>query len=491
MTTTSTNLLPLPPLISRRGPLPRTLVFSSVGDRGEAIRSWIDDDQRDYQTAVIYYGNDPAGDWAKHLHSKADHFAAHAGGKFQNLHWWIDQNPRVLDDFDYVLVADDDLRITPDTVVRIVRTARGYNLPVASPSHSPDGRISWPHMASRGSGRRENERAAGVVLTNFVEMTCPLFEVDALRAFLDLFRGFASQLIGWGTDWIISSACYTSARPFGILHNVSVTNPAVRGPGGREIDRYQSAGDRLKAWHTLVARARLPICSPRQLRTWLPKPRMRCINLGRAIERREQFTKDWIDGLGFPIRFFFAFDRRDVEAGRMHFPYDEAAAKLRTGRPLTAGEIACTTSHALVMHEEMEFCGPEGVFILEDDCVPVTGTGANEILRRVQTAAAALPGVEVIACHEPNSRYTFSEQASGAVRIIKPPWGSQMTWYGPKGLLPAYETLVRMEIPTDWLWRDLAAQRNFALLVPPVAGHDGGTTYIGNEHRGATRRFIA
>lgn len=63
----------------------------------------------------------------------------------------------------------------------------------------------------------------------------------------------------------------------------------------------------------------------------------------------------------------------------MHFIYDEAAATRRTGRPLTACEIACATSHALVMHEEMEFCGPEGVFILEDDCVPLPEVGANGI----------------------------------------------------------------------------------------------------------------
>jgi len=47
-----------------------------------------------------------------------------------------------------------------------------------------------------------------------------------------------------------------------------------------------------------------------------------------------------------------------------------------------------------------------------------------------------------------------------------------------------------MEIPTDWLWRDLAAEGKFAMLTPPVASHDGETTYIGNEHRGVERRFI-
>jgi len=97
----------------------------------------------------------------------------------------------------------------------------------------------------------------------------------------------------------------------------------------------------------------------------------------------------------------------------------------------------------------------------------------------------------VIACHEPRSHYTFSERADGAVRIIRPPWGSPMTWYSHQGLCRACDILSRMEIPTDWLWRDLTAEGKFAMLVPPVASHDGGTTYIGNEHRGVERRFIA
>lgn len=86
------------------------------------------------------------------------------------------------------------------------------------------------------------------------------------------------------------------------------------------------------------------------------------------------------------------------------------------------------------------------MFILEDDCVPLPGV--NEAVRRMQAAVAALPGVDVIAGHEPNSRYTFSEQVGGAVRIIKPPRGSIFTWYSPRGLPHAYDIISRMEVVT-------------------------------------------
>jgi len=220
----------------------------------------------------------------------------------------------------------------------------------------------------------------------------------------------------------------------------------------------------------------------------LPMPRMRCINLERATERRDQFTKDWVDGLGFPIKFFPAFDRRDVEAGKMHFPYSKSVAKRRTYRPLTAGEIACATSHALLMREELELCGPEGVFIFEDDCASLPG--ADKIVERVQAAAAALHGVEAIICYKPDSEHSLGEEAGGAARVVKPPWGSQITWYSQQGLRLAYDILSRMEIPVDWLWRDLIAKRKLAMLVPPVSMHAGGTTYIGNEYRRVQRKFI-
>jgi GR25 family glycosyltransferase involved in LPS biosynthesis len=490
----SQTLLPLPPLLSCRGTLPRTLVFGSVGDRGQAVTSWLGlgdaELHRDYQVAVVYYGCNPEGEWARWLRNSADHFAVHTGGKFQNLLWWLDQNPDALDQFDYVLVADDDIRMTPEVIGRTVRTARDYGLSIASASREWHGKLSWPHMGRRGSGRRTVEIAGGVELTNFVEMTCPLFETAALRTFLDTFRPLAHKLAGWGADWLIASACFREDRPFGILHNVGVVNPRSRSRQpelGSEIDRLQPKRDRERAW--LEVAHRFPITRGKQIRTWRTRPRMRCINLERATERRERFTRDWIIGLGFPVEFFTAYDRRQVEAGQFYFLYDEAAARRRTRRPITAGEIACATSHALVMREEMEYCGPEGVIIFEDDCYPQPG--ADRLVERIQTAVKALPGVEVVACHQPHVKFTVRETAGGAVRIKQPPWGSIVTWYSPQGLRRAFELTSRLNCPADWIWQDFAREGKFAMLQPAVASHArSDTTYIGNQHRGVRRTFI-
>ena len=145
---------PLPEPWSCRGPLPRTLVFGSVGDHTDAVESWFGPDgRRDYEVAIVYYGNDPGGPWANRLRRSADHFAVHAGASFPNLLWWTDQNPHVLPGVDYVVVADDDIAMTPERVGGMVRTARAYGLPVASASHGWEGKVSgWRHMMARGGG---------------------------------------------------------------------------------------------------------------------------------------------------------------------------------------------------------------------------------------------------------------------------------------------------------------------------------------------------
>jgi hypothetical protein len=215
---------------------------------------------------------------------------------------------------------------------------------------------------------------------------------------------------------------------------------------------------------------------------------MRCINLARATERRERFTRDWIEGLGFPIEFFTAYDRRQVEAGELALPYDDAAARRRIRRSLTTGEIACATSHALVMREELERCGPEGVIIYEDDCYPLPG--ADQLVERIRAAVAALPGIEVVGCHEPYVSYTASETVDGAARIKHPPWGAHITWYSPQGLRRAYELVSRLNCPADWIWQDISRDGQYALLLPSVAKHYSDTTYIGNKHRGVHRKYI-
>lgn len=48
-----------------------------------------------------------------------------------------------------------------------------------------------------------------------------------------------------------------------------------------------------------------------------------CINLERAVERKHNIEKTWINGLGLQINFWKAYDRRDIENNKFIYPYDK------------------------------------------------------------------------------------------------------------------------------------------------------------------------
>ncbi len=394
-----------------------------------------------------------------------------------------------------MVVADDDIAMTPERVGRMVRMARAYGLPVASASHGWEGKVSgWRHMMARGGGGRGHEPAGGVELCNFVEMTCLVMEAPVLRDFLDYFRRYADRLTGWGTDWLIANRCFSDGRPFGVMHNVTILNSRQRPglpPGVREIELFQPTRKRCAGMEGHCGGRCAGAVRAEGLAEVAAAAADARISLEAAVERRKRITEEWIDGLGFPVQFFSAVDRRDLEAGRLALPYDDAAAVRRIGRSMTEGEIACVASHGLLVFEELEFCGPEGVFIMEDDCSPIPDGGAEQLFERVRAAVKALPGIEAVLCHRPWGGYKVRQCAGGAVRLARPPWGSVLAWYSPAGLRRALGLFSRVDRPADWIWREMCASGTLAMLDPPLASHGTAeTTYIDSERRRLPRRFI-
>ena len=199
--------------------LPRTLIFSSVGENQNAFATWLTGHA---EVALVYHGDLPDEKFASILAKRSDYFATRKGGKFPNLLWLIDNNPSLLDYYDRFLIIDDDIALQSSDLEALIRTAVAWDLPVCSPAHDPEGKISWPHMS--------RDKLKHLEFCNFVEMTCVLFEREALRKFFNEFRPYSDRLVGWGADYIISSACFDNSRPFGVVHSVQVKNPHNR-PG--------------------------------------------------------------------------------------------------------------------------------------------------------------------------------------------------------------------------------------------------------------------
>ena len=97
----------------------------------------------------------------------------------------------------------------------------------------------------------------GIRLVNFVEMTCPVFRLDKLKAFLDCYDG---GLVGWGIDWwycnVLGADFY---RKFAIIDGITVTNPHdyQRRGGTREISKLQSNDERLAHWQRVMTQHNL------------------------------------------------------------------------------------------------------------------------------------------------------------------------------------------------------------------------------------------
>ncbi|MBI1389930.1 MAG: hypothetical protein GC154_15930 [bacterium] len=489
--------------LTHQEPMPPTLVFGSVGDRGQAVASWFGSNSdecnherdialiRQYKVAIIYYGSDPESSWAQHLRINADYFDIHSGGKFQNLLRWIDQNPGVVDLFEYIVIADDDIVMSPEKISRMVRTMKEYDLPVASAAHSPEGKISWPHMGARGFGRRTHEPPAGVELCNFVEMTCPIIAAQALRPFLELFRRYAPRLTGWGTDWLISCACFSERRPFGVMHNVTIVNPYTRpgsSPNTREIDLLEPTRSRERNWLDIAASNSLPSSRPKYLKRWLPKPRLRVIQYEEAKGPHGRSNLDWIDCLGFKKKTFCAFNQRDMETRRLMLKRDVTAAVQHIDCRISQREIVRFLSQVFVMQEEIEFCGPEGVFIMEGELRPIPPVDACEIVHRIDGIMATYPETEAIVCHKPYSHNTAYHSDHDMMSNLGSSWNSTIMWYNHAGLRGIIDLMIHRGDPIDLIWRVLMAMGKLAMLDPAMAWSEHSSEHSSSTNKGSRTR---
>ena len=420
------HLQAFPEPLSCRGSLPRTLLLMFADDHSNHTIT---------------------------LPDSCDHFMIGNGNKAQRLVAWFKRFGPVVAEYDYVLLVDEGIALSSKTLGRIARTAREYDLPVSSAGHCWRGGISrWPHMMVRGAGRRMDEPAAGVELCNLIDPAFLLMETAACWRLFEALDGQARPGMDVDMAELVSSACYSDLRPFGVMHHVCVrTSP-------RPKRGIRSVSERLSSARLSSTEA------PLKVNNWLPAPRIRCINLERAVERRDMLALEWVNGVGAPVKLFKAVDRRDLESGRIPVRYDSEAAIRRIGRGLSWGEVACALSHALVIYEEMEFCGPEGVIIMEDDCRPIPSLRVAEIYCRINRAVIHHPDMTALICHKPWGNCAVSEPSGDAVRVNRPPWGSVMLWYSRTGLEHAVELLSKMDQPADWIWREFSVHGQLAML---------------------------
>jgi chitin disaccharide deacetylase len=216
-------------------------LFTSAGGKN-AIRLWLEGDTpRRWDLIVAYYADDD-NEFAEISKSSSYAFRT-KGGKFQNLKKLVVQNPRFFDQYSYVWVCDDDIRMSAAQIDEVFAITEFFEFWVAQPALQ--GKISYPITSYAGP-------QCDYRIVNFVEVGVGIFRRDKLTEFLAVYD---SSLVGWGIDyWYMNFFKANEFGRFAIIDKVQVTNPHDEEKGGREIDRLQQSLLREAAWIEAMAR---------------------------------------------------------------------------------------------------------------------------------------------------------------------------------------------------------------------------------------------
>ncbi|MCI0590963.1 MAG: hypothetical protein L0Y67_05080 [Gammaproteobacteria bacterium] len=219
-------------------PRHKNLVFTSAGDRAN-LRRWVSG-TRNFDLWITYYGGQP-----RKFQDVADFYNQRKGSKFQNLHYAYCQWMSIFDDYEAVMVIDDDILINGTRLSRLFEIRKELDLWALQPAFSMKGKISWDITRVRPTTRLR--------YTNFVEMACPLFRKDKLIAFMEVYD---PVLVGYGMDWWFLDAIGPKLeRRVAVIDEIVCVNPLDDTKGGhREIDRLQSMAKRMAVWKEVKER---------------------------------------------------------------------------------------------------------------------------------------------------------------------------------------------------------------------------------------------
>tara|TARA_B100000073_G_scaffold11427_2_gene9565 strand:+ start:3363 stop:6806 length:3444 start_codon:yes stop_codon:yes gene_type:complete len=223
------------------------LLFSSVGDNTSAPEKWRSPSASYDIIQARYCGEITEYDL---FFNKA--------GKFQNLLRWVRENNDIFKTYEYILVLDDDIALSPTEIELLFQNAKIHNAVVSSPSFDPvKGKIS-PTLDIMA-----NVAGSKLRRTNYVEVTAPLFEARALEKFLNFYETHAKNLVGWGIDHLYRHVLWCPEKPFYIFDCVIAVNPRDQDKpmgekGGREIDKLQSVSDRRAEWYSVADKLGIP-----------------------------------------------------------------------------------------------------------------------------------------------------------------------------------------------------------------------------------------
>ena len=223
----------------------RSLIFTSAGDNSN-LNKWLEGN-RQFDLWISYYGNKEGA-----FENDCDYYLARKDDKFGAMHFCYENWKDILDQYDAIMVADDDIILDANDLNNLFSIQKEHDLFALQPAFNPVGKIS--HSITR------EMPFSHIRFTSFIEMTCPLFRKDKLYAFLE---NFDPKLTGWGTDWWFLHVIGNNSenKAIAVVDSIPCVNPLDSTKGGkREIDliiKYQQ--DRIKIWESIKKEKNLEI----------------------------------------------------------------------------------------------------------------------------------------------------------------------------------------------------------------------------------------
>lgn len=215
-----------------------------------------------------------------------------------------------------------------------------------------------------------------------------------------------------------------------------------------------------------------------------------CLNLKRATERRKMIEEEWVKKLGFNIEFFNAFDRRELDNGEGPFPYNEEKTIKLIGRPLSQGEIACATSHLLLLKHAIK-SGYDEIVVMEDDISPAEYTTVESMEKAITTCKKEFPHSSVLIMHHNDGRAKTMESKSGINLLSFAPFGYRLVWLNKKAMKLLIQDLSTMNYPADFLWvLRFVPMRTLSMTEKPFGVGDSKESYIGKNYRKGNKILI-
>lgn len=213
----------------------KRLLFTSIGDNTDSYKYW-NTPNKQYDIIFVYYGKSQE----KHneLSTFCDRIFWNSATKFQNFVKYFQYFIK----YEYICITDDDIELSPEKIERLFSLCKNNNIYVASPSHSPQGKISHSIMKTVPNilGRK----------VTFVEVTCPILHISMASILVDYLKNDVYHLKEWGIDYIMQNIFRKRVNGFYIFDCLPIINPHDYNKltQKREIDSTSSNRQRYLLW---------------------------------------------------------------------------------------------------------------------------------------------------------------------------------------------------------------------------------------------------